>query len=40
MSGFAEELERAQGLKSPHLGVILKPFTLDQIRAAIRTLLA
>jgi two-component system cell cycle response regulator CpdR len=39
MSGFSDELERAQALKSPHLGVILKPFTLDQIRAAIRTLI-
>jgi CheY-like chemotaxis protein len=40
MSGFAEELERAQGLKSPHLGVIIKPFTLDQIRSAVRALIA
>lgn len=40
MSGFAEELERAQALKSPNLGVIMKPFTLDQIRAAVRALLA
>jgi CheY-like chemotaxis protein len=40
MSGFAEELERAQALKSANLGVIIKPFTLDQIRAAVRKLLA
>jgi two-component system cell cycle response regulator CpdR len=40
MSGFSEELERAQGLKSPHLGVIIKPFSLEQIRAAVRTLIA
>jgi two-component system cell cycle response regulator CpdR len=40
MSGFAEELDRAQALKSPNLSVITKPFTLDQIRAAVRTLLA
>lgn len=40
MSGFAEELDRAQGLKSPNLNVIIKPFTLEQIRAAVRTLLA
>jgi CheY-like chemotaxis protein len=40
MSGFAEELERAQALKSPHLAVIIKPFTLEQIRAAVRALLA
>jgi two-component system cell cycle response regulator CpdR len=39
MSGFAEELERAHGLKSPNLGVIMKPFTLDQVRAAVRALL-
>ncbi|HEX2841449.1 response regulator [Hyphomicrobium sp.] len=40
MSGFAEELERAKALNSPNLGIILKPFTLEQIRAAVRTLLA
>jgi CheY-like chemotaxis protein len=40
MSGFAEELERAQGLKSPNLGVIIKPFTLEQVRTAVRTLIA
>ncbi len=28
MSGFAEELERARGLNSPNLSVIMKPFTL------------
>ncbi len=40
MSGFAEELERARALKSPHLATILKPFTLDQVRSAVRGLLA
>lgn len=40
MSGFTEELDRAQALKSPNLSVITKPFTLDQIRAAVRSLLA
>lgn len=40
MSGFAEELERAEALKSPNLGVIIKPFTLEQVRAAVRALLA
>jgi DNA-binding response OmpR family regulator len=40
MSGFAEELERAQALKTASLGVIIKPFSLDQIRAAVRALLA
>ncbi len=39
MSGFSEELERAQALKLPNLGVIMKPFTLDQVRAAVRALL-
>lgn len=40
MSGFAEELDRAKALKSANLGVIIKPFTLEQIRAAVRALLA
>lgn len=36
MSGFAAGLERADHLR-PHTGGILsKPFTLDQIRAAVR----
>lgn len=39
MSGFAEELERAQGIKSSNLAVIMKPFTLEQIRAAVRALI-
>ncbi|WP_072395727.1 response regulator [Hyphomicrobium sp. CS1GBMeth3] len=40
MSGFAEELDRARALQSPNLAVILKPFTLEQIRVAVRALLA
>lgn len=39
MSGFAEELERARALPSDRLAVIIKPFTLEQIRQAVRTLL-
>jgi CheY-like chemotaxis protein len=39
MSGFAEELERAETLQTPHLAVIIKPFTLEQVRAAVRALL-
>lgn len=39
MSGFAEELDRAKALQSPNLAVILKPFTLEQIRGAVRKLL-
>ena len=39
MSGFAEELDRAQALNSPNLAVIMKPFTLEQIRSAVRALI-
>jgi two-component system cell cycle response regulator CpdR len=39
MSGFTEELDRAQALKSPNLSVITKPFTLEQIRTLVRSLL-
>ena len=39
MSGFAEELERARALPSDRLAVIVKPFTLDQIRQTVRDLL-
>lgn len=39
MSGFTEELDRAKSLNSSNLAVITKPFTLDQIRAAVRKLL-
>lgn len=40
MSGFAEQLERAKGMQGPSLAVISKPFTLDQVRATVRKLLA
>jgi CheY-like chemotaxis protein len=40
MSGFTEELERAAKVKAVHAGVLSKPFTLDQVRAAVRELLA
>jgi two-component system cell cycle response regulator CpdR len=40
MSGFADQLERAKTLKGPHVAVISKPFTLDQVRATVRKLLA
>jgi len=40
MSGFAEELDRAKALAAPRLAVIMKPFTLEQIRTAVRDLLA
>lgn len=39
MSGFPEELERAKALKAARLGVLTKPFTLDQVRSAVRSLL-
>ncbi len=36
MSGFAGGLERAEHLKARTGGILPKPFTLDQIRAAVR----
>jgi two-component system, cell cycle response regulator CpdR len=40
MSGFPEELERAKSVKAARLDVLTKPFTLEQVRAAVRALLA
>src|SRR5262245_3230147 len=40
MSGFAEQLERAKSLKGSHIAVISKPFTLEEVRASVRKLLA
>ena len=40
MSGFAEQLERAKTLKGSHVAVISKPFTLEEVRASVRKLLA
>lgn len=39
MSGFAEELERARTLPTDKLAVLTKPFTLYQIRQAVRDVL-
>lgn len=39
MSGFADELGRAGHLKSKISCVITKPFTLEQMRSAVRTAL-
>lgn len=39
MSGFSGGLERAEPLKSRIRSVLSKPFTLEQIRAAVRTAL-
>lgn len=40
MSGFAEELERSRGIGVERLAVLTKPFTLEQLRATVRGLLA
>ncbi len=40
MSGFTEELERAKSIKAVRLGVLPKPFTLEQIRGALKALIA
>lgn len=40
MSGFAGELDRADHLKGKIATVISKPFTLDEIRTAVRAALA
>ncbi len=39
MSGFPDQLERAKTLKGPHVSVISKPFTLDQVKSTVRKLL-
>jgi hypothetical protein len=39
MSGFADELGRADHLKKSISRVITKPFTLEQIRSAVRSAL-
>ena len=40
MSGFAGELSRAEHLKARISKIITKPFTLEQIRAAVKAALA
>ena len=40
MSGFADELDRASHLKARISQVIIKPFTLEQIRSAVKSALA
>jgi CheY-like chemotaxis protein len=39
MSGFADELDRADHLKGKIARIITKPFTLEQIRSAVRAAL-
>jgi CheY-like chemotaxis protein len=40
MSGFSDELGRAEHLRARISGVIAKPFTLEQIRAVVKATLA
>lgn len=40
MSGFPEELTKAKSLKLAKLAVLSKPFTLEQVKSAVRSLLA
>jgi CheY-like chemotaxis protein len=40
MSGFADELGRADHLKSRSASVLTKPFSLEQIKAAVKAALA
>lgn len=40
MSGLADELKRAEGFPRDRFATLAKPFTLDQIKAAARKLLA
>ena len=40
ISGFADELDRAEHLKSKVARVVAKPITLEGIRAAVRAALA
>jgi CheY-like chemotaxis protein len=40
MSGFADQLDRAAELKAKKLRSIAKPFTLEQIKATVRAILA
>jgi CheY-like chemotaxis protein len=39
MSGFPEQLEKARRVKASRVGTLSKPFTLEQAKAAVRTLL-
>ena len=40
MSGFSDQLEKASALSQQRVVSISKPFTLDQIKQAVRKLLA
>lgn len=39
MSGFSDQLDRAQALKAKRLASISKPFTLEQIKLMVRSIL-
>lgn len=39
MSGFSDQLDRASEMSGPHVGVLSKPFTLEQVRDKVRKLL-
>ena len=40
MSGFSDQLERAHGLNAKRLASISKPFTLEQIKQKVRSVLS
>ena len=40
MSGFSDQLDRANALNAKRLTSISKPFTLEQIKAKVRSMLA
>ena len=39
MSGFDSELDRASSLPAEQAGLLSKPFTLEQFRAAVKEML-
>lgn len=39
VSGFSESLDKGRWIEPARLGVLPKPFTLDQIRSSVRTIL-
>jgi len=40
MSGLSDQLERAKSLKGQQVGMLSKPFTLDQVRESVHKLLS
>ncbi|MEQ1672063.1 MAG: response regulator [Hyphomicrobium sp.] len=40
MSGFSDQLDRASGINAKRFASISKPFTLDQIKTVVRSILA